>query len=300
VPLRAGWDHGRAPPERARPWRRGARPGVDIEQAGPCALGQDADTTGVVVSRLGQCLPEKLDHRSWVGRECRGQLEEDVRSLRSGRDIRQDLLEQRDRPSPVAGDRRPQANAQQASQTRRHGQRLAWLDPRLPAGELAADLEGEERVAGRRLLHSYQLRAGQIEIEPTAKQVIERAQIERTHGQPAQAGLGHAALHVDRDGEIGRSASRGQQANGLVTETSQRDLQHACGRRIQPLEVVDRDYDGLPCRQLVQRLEHGQADNEGIRRHFTWLLQQQRHLERLPAWRRQRAQRLRQHRSQQL
>ena len=42
--------------------------------------------------------------------------------------------------------------------------------PRVRTDQLAAELEGEEGIARRRLLHSSELRAGQVEPQPLLEQ----------------------------------------------------------------------------------------------------------------------------------
>ncbi len=84
------------------------------------------------------------------------------------------------------------------------------------------------------------------------------------------------------DGRVGRRPHRREQADALVTQAPERDLQHAGRRRVEPLEVVEREDDRLPLGEHAEDVEHGQSDGSRVRSNLPGLCQEERDLERAP------------------
>jgi len=79
---------------------------------------------------------------------------------------------------------------------------------------------------------------------------VERADVESRRGAGPEPPV-----------ELARTrAGREERADRLVTQPAQREQERARRGRVQPLEVVNRDDDGLSRRQCRDRVEHGQAD----------------------------------------
>ena len=95
---------------------------------------------------------------------CRDQID---RRPGERRDLEQDI-------EGLAGSRarRPPSSSRKVSGTR---QGLARRRARVRAYELAPELEREEGIARRRLLHAGELGAGQVEPEPLLEQAVQRA-----------------------------------------------------------------------------------------------------------------------------
>ena len=83
-------------------------------------------------------------------------------------------------------------------------------------------------------------------------------------------------------------------------EAPQADLQRPGRGRVEPLRVVEGYQHRALFGEDAQDFEHGKPDRVGIRSHLTGFDEQQRHLERTPPRRRQRARHLVEHGRQQL
>ena len=77
--------------------------------------------------------------------------------------------------------------------------------------------------------------------------------------------------------------NRRQEGDALVPQATQGDLQDAGGRRVEPLEVVDRDQDGPSLREQAKRVEKCQPDRVRIGRLLSRLGDEEGHLEGAPA-----------------
>ena len=82
-----------------------------------------------------------------------------------------------------------EAGAKQLPEAVRDRQRLAGLELRAAADELAAELEREERVAAARLPDPSELGPGELEAKPGLEQPVQRADAERAERQPRQPAL---------------------------------------------------------------------------------------------------------------
>ena len=124
-------------------------------------------------------------------------------------------------------------------------ERLTRLQPGTESGHRVR-AQREEGVASRRLIHPHQIRARQIEAQPFAQQMVEGAETQRTQPQPPQTRPGEATLEVDRNRNLRCLAHRQQDPHRFVAQAPQRHLQHAGGRRVQPLQVINGDQH-RPC-----------------------------------------------------
>ena len=99
----------------------------------------------------------------------------------------------------------------------------------------------------------------QDEVEPVAQQPVKRAEAERADTKPPQPLLGQRAIEVERGGRAFVLPQRQQKRDRVLAQTAQRELEHEGGRPVEPLEVVDRDDDGLGPREHSQRSDERRA-----------------------------------------
>ena len=90
--------------------------------------------------------------------------------------------------------------------------------------------------------------------------------------------------------EVGASR-RSRAARPALAQAPERDLEHAGGGRVEPLDVVEGDEDRAALGESTQDVEHGQPDRVRIGSHLARLGEQQRDLERPPPRRRERGRR---------
>ena len=113
-----------------------------------------------------------------------------------------------------------EAAAQELVQALGHRQGLPGGRSGVRPDELAAELEREERVPCRRLLHPHELRPGQIETDPHPQEVMERPQAQRADREPSEPIRRESAIELDRNGCVRRRPHRREQADMLVTQAA--------------------------------------------------------------------------------
>ena len=90
--------------------------------------------------------------------------------------------------------------------------------------ELAPQLQREEGIARRRLLHPGELGARQVEAESLLEQPMHRGQTERADRDPLEPSVRERALQLERLREL-RGLSQGrEETDRLVVQASKRDL----------------------------------------------------------------------------
>jgi hypothetical protein len=148
-----------------------------------------------------------------------------------------------------------------------------------PRSSSAALLEREQRVAQRGLGDPQQKRARHAQPEPLGQQPPDHRRVERADRQPRRV-----------DGDLERRAAAGpprqQVPHGRVPEPARRERERLGRRRIEPLHVVDRHHHRAGG---AERVEHAERDRVRGRRRVPGRGAQQRHLERRPLRRGQRA-----------
>ena len=176
-----------------------------------------------------------------------------------------------------------------------HSPRPAGSRCRLRLGELASELQREERVPARRLLQSRQLRSRQLQIEPPSEQVVQRAQAERSNPEPLQPLFGERLLELERRREAGHLPQRHQRGDRLVAQAAEGDLEHGRRGRVEPLDIVERDDHRTVLCERAQDVEQSDSDQARIRRSLAGLGEQECHLERAQSHRSQRRRYLAEH-----
>ena len=144
-------------------------------------------------------------------------------------------------------------------------------------GERAPELEREQRVAERRVRHAPQQRARDAHAEPPGEQPARGVEVERADVEPRERPATERALQRPH---AARAAGE-QEADRHAVEPPRGEAQGLGGRRVQPLQVVDRDQHRPGCRQRPQPVEHAERDRARLRGVGRGLATQQRDLERL-------------------
>ena len=96
-----------------------------------------------------------------------------------------------------------EAAAEQLLQALGHRQGTARRRPRVRAHELASELEREERIARRRLLHAGELGPRQLQPESLLEQAMDGCQAERAEGEPLEPRLREGALELEGLSSVG-------------------------------------------------------------------------------------------------
>ena len=115
--------------------------------------------------------------------------------------------------------RRPPSSSLQAVG---HPQRPAGLRPRARADELTTQLEREERISCRGLLHADELRPRQLEAESLLQQAVKRGQADRPERDTLDALLRKRSLELELQrssplrGDDSRADPRARRAGGAV------------------------------------------------------------------------------------
>ena len=119
-------------------------------------------------------------------------------------------------------------------------QRLARSQRQPAVSQRAAQLQRVEGIAPRQLMEAAKDRAGQHQPEPLADEGVDRSQAHRTQVDT-----------LDRR-EAGRrqtvrcpvaSSAREQDRDAFGMEASQGEPERRCGRRVEPLGIVEGDQD---------------------------------------------------------
>ena len=113
-------------------------------------------------------------------------------------------------------------------------------------------------------------------------------QAQRTEDEPIETLLRKGGLELERRGNLRRSSDGGEKADGLVAQAPQGDLQHACGGRVEPLQVVERDQHGAALGERSQHVEEREPDRARVRGLRARLGEQEGDLERSASQRRER------------
>ena len=146
-----------------------------------------------------------------------------------------------------------------AGEALRHRQWLAGTRPAARLLERPRELQREERVPAGCLFDPQEPRTCERETEAVAQHVIQRAQAQRREADP----LGRC--RKVREPQRARRLAVFQPHRGEHTEhrvrrnSPERERERCRGRRIEPLRVVDREEDGLPCKPR----EDGQGRRRG-------------------------------------
>ncbi len=144
-------------------------------------------------------------------------------------------------------------------------ERLAGLELDDPASERPPELEGEERVSTRELVEPAQLRTREHEPEPTAQQVADGPETERTDHEALEPPLRESALESKRCLILAAPQTE-ESGDTLLAKAAKGELEHESGGWIEPLDVVHGEGDVVVVGESAQRSEKGARDRQLIRR----------------------------------
>ncbi len=167
-------------------------------------------------------------------------------------------------------------------------QRLRGVDV---VRERARQLQREERVAPRLLVDPEQRLPRKRPPEPLVQEPVKRTCAQRADGQRLDA-LGRQRLLEARRLIPVDDTSREQDDDRSRFEPSQRELDRAGRRRVEPLDVVDRDGDRAGFADQLQHVAHRDRDGAGVDRIARGIVPQSGDLERAPPRRQELGQRL--------
>ncbi len=127
-------------------------------------------------------------------------------------------------------------------------------------------------------MDSTQQRARKGDPEPLAEQAVQRTEAQRSESQAPQALFDRA---LEREWLIVAHEATGEQKrDGFVPQPPGGVLDHGQRRRVEPLEIVDRDKERLMARQRAEPAEEGRRDPARVRRRGAGLAEQESDLER--------------------
>ena len=156
-------------------------------------------------------------------------------------------------------------------------QRLRGIERR-PRIERPRQLEREEGIAARCIVQPQQGRTWESESEPVTDEALDRADAERPDGQSLDRS-GKRRLERRR-----RFAAAGEEdPDRLAVKPPQRERERIRGRRIEPLDVVDREHERAALRERQQRVVHRHRDGARVGGETVLRIEQKRCRERSPA-----------------
>jgi hypothetical protein len=129
--------------------------------------------------------------------------------------------------------------------------------------ENAPQLQREERISSRCLVDAQQCLAREHPAEAIAQEAMQRANAERSHGQPLDALRTKRLLESRRLRSVDEPPGE-QQEYTVAGEPSQTELDRAGRRGIEPLDVVHRDQDRPAFAEKLQHVAHRHSDRAVI------------------------------------
>lgn len=158
----------------------------------------------------------------------------------------------------------------------RHGQPFARLELQRARLERAPELQGEERVAARQLVQAPHHRTRREEPEPVLDQPLDGAEAQ---GRQAETLELERAVQLQRHRLAAAGAPGHDHADRNVVQPPGREAEHQFGGSVQPLHVVDREYErALGC-EPPEHAEQAEGHAVLIRRLPVRVAHEQRHLQ---------------------
>lgn len=178
--------------------------------------------------------------------------------------------------------------ADEALERLRHGEGLSGIERCARRRKRPGKLQGVERVAARHLVQSQHRGARERPAEPVANDALDRAQAERADEQSLDA----SAKRLLERGRLPAAPTSEERPDGLTIEPPQSERQRIGRRRVEPLDVIDRDHDRTTFGQRREGAVHSHRKRTGVCcRSVAVPVEQKRSLERPPP----RSRELRQH-----
>ena len=146
-------------------------------------------------------------------------------------------------------------------------------------GQRAPDLEREERVPARGLVHSHEHRPGQVERQPTPQEPVDRPDRQRRNPEPTEPREGAVELERRLDRQ---PAHRRQYPDRLALQPPEHEAEEVSRARIDPLRIVDREEERALLDQDAHDREKRRRDESCLGRRPVGLADQERDLQRTP------------------
>ena len=182
----------------------------------------------------------------------------------------------------------------------RKRQRCTGIDLAATTHDGTPQLEGEKRIATRRLMDAAHQRARERNLQSRLDHLVQCAHAERPHGQAFNPDGTKCAVEVERTRRPSLLQSPGEQkSDRLVTQAAHSECERGCGSSVEPLHIIHSDKQGIT-RENTQRAEQRSVQSARVRKRPLGLGEQESDLERPPLRRGQRRQHIGEHRSKQI
>jgi hypothetical protein len=154
-------------------------------------------------------------------------------------------------------------------------QRYPGLGLALALLQHPSELERVEGIAARRLVNPAQQRAREGDAEPGAQQTVEGADRDRTDADTTNA-FGRYAIETEPNLRRVAHPPSQQEPDRPLEGASQRKLEQQRRRRVEPLDVVDRnDHRSVAC-QFAKSSEEADRDRPRLHRCIRNVVQKER------------------------
>ena len=151
------------------------------------------------------------------------------------------------------------AGREQLAEIVGHGELISEVGTIARPDDLAGGLQSEQRTPLRDRVDAEDDRPTQVEAHPLAQQPTQPLLRERADPEALDPVEAERPLDIDPFRRYTRSEpERREHADRLVLQPSEHEGQHAGGRRIEPLHVVDRDHDGRVLRERSDDTQRGE------------------------------------------
>ena len=146
--------------------------------------------------------------------------------------------------------------------------------------KVSGQLQREERIATCRLEDPAHQRPRRVKVESFCKEQTHGPQAEPAHIDPLRS------IGIEPDCPFARSlrqearSFREEEGYGFIFESPLREPQRSCRRRVEPLDVVDRDHYRFTRRELAQHAQEARGDRARLRWSIGRLRPEKRNLQR--------------------
>ncbi len=178
------------------------------------------------------------------------------------------------------------AIADDIGQRGRNGKRYSRPGLDLALLQHAPELERVERISSYGLVDAAQQRARERDADPRAQETVEGPDRERANRETADA-LRRYAIETEWSARLSGHALGKQERDRLHVNAPERELEQQRRRRVEPLDVIDRDEHRSRARQLAECAEESNSHRPRLGRCAPNLVEKKRSGERPPLRRRE-------------
>ena len=149
-------------------------------------------------------------------------------------------------------------------------------------------------------MEQSQVGRAELSLQTLSEELLQGALPERAQREPRDPLPGKRALEFERHSRVRLLAQRHEDADRLLAQSAHRHLNHRHRRRVQPLNIIERQEHRPRLAERAQNVHERQPDRMRIRRLAVRLREQESHLECPPARARERRRDTVQHPREQL